>query len=50
VSGTLPKGLKLSSGGALSGTPSVAETTTVQFRATDYLGATATKTFIIKIT
>ena len=50
TSGTLPGGLSLgSSTGVISGTPTIATTTTITVRVTDSLGGTATKDLSITI-
>jgi len=48
-SGSLPTGLSLTSGGVISGTPSAAGTSNFTVRATDTVGATATKALSIVI-
>lgn len=48
-SGTLPAGLSLSEAGLISGTPTSAGTVTIGVLATDVSGATATKSFELKI-
>jgi protocatechuate 3,4-dioxygenase beta subunit len=50
-SGSLPAGMALSSGGALSGTPSaVPDVYTVSIRATDSVGCTVSRTYNITVT
>lgn len=45
----MPAGLSLAADGTISGTPTAAATTSVQFKVTDNLGATATATLSITI-
>jgi uncharacterized repeat protein (TIGR03803 family) len=49
VSGNVPTGLTLSSGGVLSGTPKVAGVYTFTVTATDTLGASASQTYTVTI-
>ncbi len=49
ASGSLPPGLSLSAGGALSGTPSSAASSTFAAQVTDAAGATAAATFSLNI-
>jgi large repetitive protein len=47
--GTLPAGLNLSTGGTISGTPTVAGTSSATIQLTDNLGGTSTRVFSIMI-
>jgi uncharacterized repeat protein (TIGR03803 family) len=49
TSGTLPPGLALSSGGVLSGMPTALGTFTVTVTATDSVGASGSKTFLVTV-
>ena len=49
TAGTLPAGLTLSTGGILSGTPSVSGTSNFTVQVTDSASATATKSFVLTI-
>jgi hypothetical protein len=49
ISGSLPTGLKLSTAGTISGTPSVAGTYSFTVRATDHLGNTASASFTLVV-
>jgi uncharacterized protein YhjY with autotransporter beta-barrel domain len=49
ISGALPRGVTLSTGGALSGTPTVAGPFTFEVRATDIYGATGTRSYSLQI-
>ena len=49
IAGALPNGLTLSSSGTISGTPAKPGSYTFTVRVTDSLGATASKTFTVKI-
>ena len=49
VNGALPRGVTLSTGGALSGTPTVAGPFTFEVRATDAYGATGTRSYTLQI-
>lgn len=49
LSGSLQAGLTLSSGGTISGTPSVAATDTVTIQVQDNVGTTTSKTFTITV-
>ncbi|NYZ61326.1 putative Ig domain-containing protein [Luteimonas sp. SJ-16] len=49
ASGALPAGLALSTGGVLSGAPTVAGSFTVSIQATDALGFTGTRTYVLGV-
>ena len=49
TSGTLPPGLNLSAGGAITGTPTITGTSQFTVKVTDGLGATSSRQFIIVV-
>ena len=49
ISGSLPAGLSLSSGGSISGTPSVAGTSNFTIRATDSSGCTGSRAYSLTV-